>query len=286
MYALDPFKTRVVNGVRQPVILAKSRKLYDASDVAKHPDIGGANLAVEASPSGIGDVIYITAGSGHVYGLDRKSLKVVWDYKTGSDIDGTPVVNYANKLLVTIEKQYISENGGLFLFDPTKTPKAAPLWYFPTPVARHLGVGGRERWLGVAERRVEQRLEAAARGVLERGRQPLRRLAGRAHLSQGEGTGSRGPGSSSLRVAQEFVGASISTPAFVGDRIVVGGYDRKIRVLGLRYTTAKKGQPGALPSPDGRWWKATLRPLSSLRDGRVGGVGAAGVEGAGLRRLA
>ena len=41
------------------------------SDVARHPDVGGANLAVEASPSAIGDVIYITAGSGHVYGLDR-----------------------------------------------------------------------------------------------------------------------------------------------------------------------------------------------------------------------
>jgi outer membrane protein assembly factor BamB len=65
------------------------------------------------------------------------------------------------------------------------------------------------------------------------------------------------------KVAEEFVGPSISTPAFVGDRIVVGGYDRKVRVLELRYSRARKGQAGALPSPDGRYWKVTIRQLSS-----------------------
>ena len=263
VYALDPFRTRVVNGVRQPVVLARSRKLYDASDVAKHPDVGGANLAVEASPSAIGDVIYITAGSGHVYGLDSKTLKVVWDYKTGSDIDGTPVVNYADHLLVTIEKQYIKQDGGLYMFDPTKPAAKAPIWYFPTPSR------GISEWAGgsVGSATVNDATNNGSRPRLA----AFSSVDGNLYVVSQDVLTSRkvkGPGPSApvrvpYKVAQQYVGPSISTPAFVGDRIVVGGYDRKIRVLGLRYTQAKKGQAGALPSPDGRWWKATLRQLSS-----------------------
>jgi outer membrane protein assembly factor BamB len=264
VYALDPFKTRVVNGVRQPVVLARSRKLYDASDVARHPDVGGANLAVEASPSAIGDVIYITAGSGHVYGLDRKTLKVVWDYKTGSDIDGTPVVNYADHLLVTIEKQYIKEDGGLYMFDPAKPAATSPIWYFPTPSR------GVSEWAGgsVGSATVNDATNDGSRPRLA----AFSSVDGNLYVVSQDVLTSRkvkGPGPSAAvrvpyKVAQEFVGPSISTPAFVGDRIVVGGYDRKIRVLGLRYTPSKKGQAGALPSPDGRWWKVSLRQLASF----------------------
>ncbi len=263
VYALDPFRTRVVNGVRQPVVLARSPKLYDKSDVARHPDVGGANLAVEASPSAIGDVIYITAGSGHVYGLDRRTLKVVWDYKTGSDIDGTPVVNTDNHLLVTIEKQYIKQDGGLYLLDPAKPAARAPLWYFPTPAR------GFSEWSGGSVG------SAAVNDASNKGNRP--RLA--AFLSvdgnlyvvsqdvltsrKVKGPGPAGPVRVPYKVAELFVGPSISTPAFAGDRIVVGGYDRKVRVIGLKFAEAKKGQAGALPSPDGRWWKVSARPVSS-----------------------
>ncbi len=133
VYALDPFTTEKVGKHREPRVLARSPRLYDDEDVTAHPDLGEANLAIESSPSAIGDVIYITSGAGHVYGLDRRTLKVVWDFKTGSDIDGTPVVTSDNKLLVTLEKQYVDERGGAYLLDPSKPPADAVVWYYPTP---------------------------------------------------------------------------------------------------------------------------------------------------------
>ena len=51
--------------------------------------------------------MYIEAGSGHVYGLSLPDLKIVWDFKTGSDLDSTAVATRDGFLLCGIEKQYI-----------------------------------------------------------------------------------------------------------------------------------------------------------------------------------
>ena len=92
----------------------------------------GANLAIEASPALLGDTIYIASGDGHVYGLRRSDLAVVFDYRVGSDMDGTTVPTRAGKLLVPIEKQYIKGHGGVLLLDPTKPAAHSPVWFFPT----------------------------------------------------------------------------------------------------------------------------------------------------------
>ena len=39
-----------------------------------------------------GTRLYIAAGSGHVYGLSTRDLSVQWDFRTGSDLDGSTVV--------------------------------------------------------------------------------------------------------------------------------------------------------------------------------------------------
>ena len=67
------------------MILHSRELLGDASTRAAH----GGNLVLEASPALIKDTIYVASGSGFVYGMRRKDLKVVWQYRTGSDLDGT-----------------------------------------------------------------------------------------------------------------------------------------------------------------------------------------------------
>ncbi|MBN1620336.1 PQQ-like beta-propeller repeat protein, partial [candidate division WOR-3 bacterium] len=123
----DPSKGEIRQGVFQPRLIGEIQ-LYDEKDVESH----GGNLVIESSVSRIGDILYVTAGSGHVFGIDVKSLDVVWDFYIGSDLDGSPVVTYDSCLLVSVEKQYIPGRGGVFKLDPSKEPDSAVVWYFPT----------------------------------------------------------------------------------------------------------------------------------------------------------
>jgi hypothetical protein len=61
----DPKFAAIKQGMLQPKIY-KQVKLYEKSDQFRH----GGNLVVESSPALLDDRIYITAGSGHVYGYD------------------------------------------------------------------------------------------------------------------------------------------------------------------------------------------------------------------------
>jgi len=75
-------------------------------------------------------------------GLRRSDLAVVFDYRIGSDLDGTTVPTRAGKLLVPIEKQYIKGHGGVMMLDPSKPAARSPVWFFPTadrPVAEWSG---------------------------------------------------------------------------------------------------------------------------------------------------
>lgn len=123
----DPVFADTVKGLFQPK-LVKEIVLYEESDIALH----GGNLVTESSVSRIENTLYLSAGSGHVYGIDIKSLEIVWDFFVGSDLDGSPVVTYDSCLLVSVEKQYIPGKGGVFKLDPSLAPDLAGVWYFPT----------------------------------------------------------------------------------------------------------------------------------------------------------
>ena len=110
----------------QPYIYKKI-KYYTPKDVSLHQ----CNVVDESSPSRIGKTIYNTAGSGHVYGYNTDSARVVWDFYIGSDIDGSPVVTSDSCLLVPVERQYIPGPGGLFKLDPSKPPAKAVIWFQP-----------------------------------------------------------------------------------------------------------------------------------------------------------
>lgn len=124
----NPVRADTQQGMLQPYIYKNTDTLYRASDKLLH----GGNLVTEASPTLLGNRIYIASGSGHVWGYNLQTRQIEWDYFVGSDIDGTPVVTADGCLLISIEKQYIKGNGGILKLDPRKAPSKALEWFFPT----------------------------------------------------------------------------------------------------------------------------------------------------------
>jgi len=134
----NPRKAQKENAFYQPRIFKNTDTLFYPTDVRIH----GGNLVTEASPTQLGDRIYIASGSGHVWGYNIKTDSIDWDFFIGSDIDGTPCVTADSCLLIAVEKQYIRGNGGILKLNPAKSPSEAVEWFFPTDTI------GFESWEG------------------------------------------------------------------------------------------------------------------------------------------
>ena len=106
-----PSSARNKNGMLQPKILSEAI-LYEKEDISHHKK----NLVTESSPSKIGNHLYIASGSGHIYGYNLDSDSIDWDFYIGSDIDGSAIVTNDSCLLISVEKQYIDGEGGVFKF--------------------------------------------------------------------------------------------------------------------------------------------------------------------------
>ena len=247
-YKLDPFETTAWNGYRTPKILAQRLLLGDPQDVTAH----AGNLVLEASPCLLNGIVYVSSGAGHVYGMRRSDLKVVWDYRTGSDLDGTPVPTTSGRLLVAVEKQYIQGHGGVLMLDPKKTGADAVKWFFPTGDLK-LGdwAGGVIGSVAVNDaydpwgRRprlaafiaIDGNLYVVAQDAKASGKVP--------------GPNLDGPYPTPRVVAKFSVGGSISTPIMVDDTIVAAGYDARVHLYSVKWHKAAKGDEGALKSPSG-----------------------------------
>jgi len=269
VYGLDPNATEAWMSWRKPVVRYTSPPLWTAADVKAHPDTGGANIAIEASPSRVGDVLYVSSGSGHVYGLSLPDLKLVWDYKTGSDIDGSTVVNRDGKLLVGLEKQYIKGHGGAVMLDPSKPPAEATVWYFPTPDR------GIAEWKGGLIGSVAINDETNADGS-KPALAAFNSVDGNMYVvSQDTMSGKKvplfdGKGSypSPVEVFRASVGASISTPVIVGDTIVTAGYSNRVTMFRIEYLDpSAKGAGVVLNAPDGSRWKVRVTKTGSFKAG-------------------
>ncbi|MBN2781083.1 MAG: PQQ-binding-like beta-propeller repeat protein [Candidatus Marinimicrobia bacterium] len=124
----DPERTVPYKQYFRPKTLEK-HPLFNDGDKILH----GQNLVTESSPARLGNRLYITAGSGHVYGYDLTTRKIEWDFFVGADMDGSPVVTFDSCILVPVEKEYISGQGGVFKLDPSKpADSSCVVWYFPT----------------------------------------------------------------------------------------------------------------------------------------------------------
>lgn len=70
VFSPDPAKAKIIDGILQP-------KIYDV-DTLFFPDdtkLHGGNLVTESSPSLLNDHVYITSGSGHIFGYNLKKKK-------------------------------------------------------------------------------------------------------------------------------------------------------------------------------------------------------------------
>lgn len=261
---LDPFRSEPWGAFRTPVVEARRRLLGTAADLRVHK----RDLVLEASPVLVGQTLFVSSGAGHVYGLRPSDLEIVWDYRTGSDLDGTPVPTAGQRLLVPVEKQFIRGHGGVLLLDPSRPPDDAVVWFLPT--------GDRElsEWRGGvlgsvavndASNRDGSRPALAAciavDGFLYVFSQDTV-TTGRVRGPNRE-KGLRTP----VTVAKIWMGGGITTPLIVGDRIVAAGYDEIVHLYKLVYREVAQGDPGALPSADGRWWTVGVRETSSFKGG-------------------
>lgn len=224
--ALDPSSTEPGSDDQPaPVVLARSPELWSAGDVDNRPWMGGANLALEGSPAVLGERIYIASSSGHVYGLNRDTLAIEWDFSPGGDFDSTVTVTRDGKLLVGMERQYTAR-GGTFLLDPAKPPAESVVWFFPT---EDRGFG---EWQG-----------GVVGSVALHPSEPLAAFCSvdgfvyvvRTDLLDGDAVGwdgtTRVP--KPALVFKAHIGGSISTPALVGNRMVVAGFDNTVRLYAL-----------------------------------------------------
>lgn len=120
-------QTRWTDTSSRPTVFT-SDLLYTEQDHAEH----GGNLVTEASPTRIGNHLYIASGCGHIFGYNLDTKLIDWDLKVSADIDGTPVVTADHCLLIAIEKQYIPGHGGILKINPAREPEQCVDWYYPT----------------------------------------------------------------------------------------------------------------------------------------------------------
>jgi outer membrane protein assembly factor BamB len=267
VYKLDPFRVSRAYGKQEPVQLRRSRTLWEPGDVTAHDgEPGGSNLCIEASPAVLGDRLYISAGSGHVYGLSMQDLSVQWDFRTGSDIDGTTVVTREGKLLVGLERQYV-KHGGVYMLDPSKAPRDAVVWWFPTVDK------GIAEWAGgvVGSVGINDAYDAdGSRPALA----AFNSVDGALYVvSQNELAGKTASGPHGEKglpkpklVFSDEIGGGISTPVMVDDYIITTGYDKKVHLYRIDYTDHEQGHGKGvwLKSRDGKSWYTTVREIATF----------------------
>ena len=197
-------------------------KLYNNNDIRRH----GGNLVIESSPAKLNDHLYITSGSGHVYGYNLQSRQIDWDFYIGSDIDGSPVVTSDGCLIVTVEKQYIPGQGGVFKLDPSRKPEEAVVWYFPTEDDSLLS------WAGgvIGSAGINDATRPAVNDYLC----AFVGIDGYLYVinhSKFDSMGTTVPGPNNLNqykkpqlVYKKKIGPSISTPIFVRNKLIAAGY--------------------------------------------------------------
>ena len=252
--------TPTTDGHVQPTVVASSPALYTEEDIAAHAENGGSNLALEGSPAVLGDRIYIASSSGHVYGLDRETLAIEWDFNPGGDFDGTVVVTPEDMLLVGLEKQYV-KHGGVFMLDPSKSPDECVVWFFAT---EDRGIG---EWTGGVVGSVAIGTDANGAPIAA-----FNSVDGNLYVVSRDvmnGTSPSPDGNAKhprpRLLFSDYVGGSIATPAVVGTRIVTCGLDNTVRL----YEMTANGPETAFAEVDTFVADGPFESTPLVWDGRV-----------------
>ncbi|MBK1856354.1 hypothetical protein JO972_15390 [Verrucomicrobiaceae bacterium 5K15] len=216
VFSPNPSKAKVKHGFPAPKIY-KQLRLYKSSDLALYR----SELSCESSPTVYRGKAYVAAGCGRVYACSTGWGGIGWTLDTGGDLNGTMPLTNDNHLLLGVERQFIPGKGGVMKFQPGGKVK----WYFPLPNVRFF------EWSGgvVGSPAVNHRYNSGISKDLACfvGVDGMLTLVNHRQLQPGVTVagprGKRFPTPLVLDQVQLPKG-SISTPLFVGNRIVVG-YD-------------------------------------------------------------
>ncbi|MBN2848448.1 MAG: PQQ-binding-like beta-propeller repeat protein [Coriobacteriia bacterium] len=216
------------DGHPMPSVVASSPPLYTPDDVIERTVTGGSNLVLEGSPAVLGDRIYIASSAGHVYGLNRTTLAIEWEFVAGGDLDSTVAVTRDGMLLVGMEREYV-EHGGVFMLDPRKAADESVVWFFST---EDRGIG---EWAG-----------GVVGSIALHPGQPLAAFCSVdgnlyvVHTDRIDGDSPSPDGTQRyprpVLAFKDHIGGSISTPAIVGDRMVAAGLDQKVHLYDITPT--------------------------------------------------
>ncbi len=208
------------DGIFQPSLFQETNMWTDA-DIKAH----GGNLVAESSPTVLGNKIYIVSGSGHIYGYNLVSKKIDWDYYIGCDMDGSAPATSDNCLLVSVEKEYIKGNGGVIKLDPSKPEKDAAVWYFPTG-SKHFAYwdGGIIGSVAVNDKYITDNETHIAAFLAIDG---FIYVVDHKNLSDEKVLGPDGVTKypTPKLLFKQYVGASISSPIIIGNKIVACTYE-------------------------------------------------------------
>ncbi|MGL5080054.1 MAG: hypothetical protein ACRC8A_01070 [Microcoleaceae cyanobacterium] len=250
------------SGFLQPEVLGEV-KLYEARDQSRH----GGNLVSEASPSRLDNRIFLASGSGHIYGIDLTRQEIVWDFYTGSDLDGTVAISKSGKLFCAIEKEYIPGKGGVIKLNPDQSPAESVEWFLPTGDSR---VGS---WKGgiigsVAlndEYNVENYPAVFATNAID----------GNLYIASQEiTTGEKVKGPLLTRTHEtpvvlfkQKIGASISTPIFTdGYKLVTAGYNG-VYLFNLFWEKSDSNNPKAIPNSQREFYQLKVEQAGHFKPG-------------------
>lgn len=263
MYRLDPFSTFAWKGFRTPKILSETLLLGDKR-AANH----GGNLVLEASPVFLGDRVYAASGAGHVYGMDKDTVKVEWDYFTGSDMDGTPVATTDGYLFAEVEKQYIKGNGGLLKLDPRKPAKDALVWFFPTGDRNFADWQG--GIIGSSSVNDEYNADGSHPALVA-----CTAIDGNLYVLSQDNLAEESVAGPNLEkglptpkvVFKHDIGGAISTPIMVDDYVIAAGYGNSVNVYKITYTPGGDGPGVALKTRMGETVSVAIKRVARFSGG-------------------
>lgn len=250
------------NGFFAPEIY-QELQLYNSTDVSRYR----GNLVAESSPARVGDRLYLASGGGRIYGIDINRRTIVWQFRSGGDLNGTISIAQDGKLFSTLDREHIPGQGGVYKLDPSKPDPDCVDWFLPVANIPFAG------WKGGITGSVALNDEYRAPDI-----PPLfasNAIDGYLYLgSQTQVTGETvfGPFqqreyNTPILIAKEAIGPSISTPIFTdGNRLVAAGYNG-VHLFQLNYRLASADDPLALPGGRGQFYRISLEKLAHFTSG-------------------
>ena len=217
IFSPNPSKAKLENGFLAPKIY-KQFELYKESDLKLYR----RELSCESSPTVYRGKAYVAAGCGRVYACSTGWSGIGWSLDVGGDLNSTMPLTNDKHLLLGVERQFISGQGGLMKLKPGGGVK----WYYPLPNVRFF------EWAGgmVGSAAVNHRYDSEISKDLACfvGVDGMLTLINHKQMQPGVTVaGPRGKHHYPTPVVLDKIqlpNGSISTPIFVGNRIVVG-YD-------------------------------------------------------------